>query len=430
MTAVSRDLRIPAAAPLSLALSAIVLMWRASPSWNTLRGDESLLLSDALENGLRASLQSFGGYMHVVQRLALWVTSMFPPELFPSVIFVIAIGFWVANLALYGFVAQRLTGKSGFWLIVPAAATLPPLGIELMGDLVHIQIAMFIGVASLVVSGQLPRSTKLLHTLGAYVFLFGLSSPSIALIAAWAFYRHEFPIVGSRDDERPNRVILRYSLAALFIQLWVTTVQDDRRIAFSFSNFLEGVRFMFHGLLPQPYRDYYFDVNTNENLVVNSVFLFGVLALLVMTLSQATKTVRDERPASRVTELVAFGIVSTMFYTTISDDYHTGYVAALYVFALFGVAFGFLQITGWKRAGFAVLLLVLAIGSAQSLTPKGNDDVYFGGGGWLYEELVPWSQALDAADQACSEIPDRNIFVATNKVDTYWGVTLNCEELK
>jgi hypothetical protein len=350
--------------------------------------------------------------------------------MFPRVIFVFAIVFWLVNLALFGLVVHRLTKRTVLWLIVPAAAALPPLGIELMGDLVHIQIAMFVGIASLVVAGQLPRSTNLLHILGLYVFLFGLSSPSIALIAAWAFYRHEFPIVGSRDDERPNRVILRYSLAALFIQLWVTTVQDDRQIAFSFNNFLEGIRFMLHGLLPQPYRDYYFDVNTNDNLVINSVFLFGVLALLAMMLFHAKKVVHDGRPESRVAELVAFGTASTVFYTTISDDYHTGYVAALYVFALFGVVFGFLQLKGWRKAGYAVLLLVMAIGSAQSLTPKDNDDVYFGGSGWLYEELVPWNEALDAARRACTEIPDRNIFVATNKTDTYWGVVMKCEELE
>jgi hypothetical protein len=72
----------------------------------------------------------------------------------------------------------------------------------------------------------------------------------------------------------------------------------------------------------------------------------------------------------------------------------------------------------------------MAIGSAQSLTPKDNDDVYFGGSGWLYEELVPWNEALDAARRACTEIPDRNIFVATNKTDTYWGVVMKCEELE
>jgi hypothetical protein len=423
-------LRSHIAALFALIASAIVLIWRASPSWNTLRGDESLLLSDALESGLSASLQSFGGYMHLIQRLTLWTTSFFPPAMFPRVIFVFAIVFWLVNLALFGLVVHRLTKRTVLWLIVPAAAALPPLGIELMGDLVHIQIAMFVGIASLVVAGQLPRSTNLLHILGLYVFLFGLSSPSIALIAAWAFYRHEFPIVGSRDDERPNRVILRYSLAALFIQLWVTTVQDDRQIAFSFNNFLEGIRFMLHGLLPQPYRDYYFDVNTNDNLVINSVFLFGVLALLAMMLFHAKKVVHDGRPESRVAELVAFGTASTVFYTTISDDYHTGYVAALYVFALFGVVFGFLQLKGWRKAGYAVLLLVMAIGSAQSLTPKDNDDVYFGGSGWLYEELVPWNEALDAARRACTEIPDRNIFVATNKTDTYWGVVMKCEELE
>jgi len=430
VTAVSRDFRTRVTVTLSLGLSAIVLIWRASPSWNTLRGDESLLLSDALESGLGASLQSFGGYMHLVQRLALWVTSVFPPAMFPNAIFLIAIGFWLANLTLFGFVVQRLTGRTWLWLIVPAASALPPLGIELMGDLVHIQIAMFIGIASLVVSGQLPKSSILLHIFGAYVCLFGLSSPSIALVAAWALYRHEFPIVGSRDDERPNRVVLRYSMVALFIQLWVTTVQNDRQIAFSFNNFLEGVRFMLHGLLPQPYRDYYFDVNTNENLAINSLFLFGVLALLVLTLAQAIKAVHDNRPTSRVTELVAFGIVSTVFYTTISDDYHTGYVAALYVFALFGIVFGFLQLKGWRRAGFTVLLLVLVLGSTQSLIPKSNNDVYFGGSGWLYDELVPWDQALDAAKQACTEIPTRNIFVATHEADTYWGVVMNCEALK
>lgn len=428
--AVSQDLRMRVSALFSLALTAIVLVWRASPSWNTLRGDESLLLSDALEHGLSASLQSFGGYMHLVQRLALWFTTLFSPQLFPHVIFVIAIGFWVANLALLGFILQRLTGKTALWLVVPAASVLPPLGIELMGDLVHIQIAMFIGVATLVVSGQLPRSPKLLHAFGVYVFLFGLSSPSIALIAAWAFYRHEFPIAGSREDEKPNRILLRYSIAALFIQLWVTTIQDDRQIAFSFNNFLEGIRFMLHGLLPQPYRDYYFDVNTNQNLVVNSVFLFGVLGLLILIAAKATKAVHDDRPASRVIELVAFGIASTAFYTTISDDYHTGYVAALYVFTFLGIVVGLIQLSSWRRAGFAVLLLTMVIGSVQSFTPNSNDDVYFGGSGWLYDELAPWDQSLEAAKQACTEIPSRNIFIATNKIDSYWGVVMNCKELK
>ena len=56
-----------------------VLVFRASHSWNTLRGDESLLLSDALEDGIGATLRSFGGYLHVVQRLMIWFASLFSP---------------------------------------------------------------------------------------------------------------------------------------------------------------------------------------------------------------------------------------------------------------------------------------------------------------------------------------------------------------
>lgn len=414
----------------SLVAALILIIGRSSQSWNTLRGDESLLLSEAVEDGLAATLRSFGGYLHVVQRAMAWVASLFPPELFPQVLYVITLSFWIVNLALLGYSLQGLTRRVTIWAIAPLAAILPPLGIEVMGDLVHIQVAMFLGIAAVVLFSSFPDSSILLHGFGVYVLLFGLSSPSIVLIAIWCFYRHEFPVVGDRDSEVPNRVILRYSLVALLMQLWVTTVQDDRRAEFSFDNFLSGVRFTLHSLLPQPYRDYYFSFDGSSNAPLNSFLLFVLLAILISLVVGAFRAIRANSPSGRIADAMAFSIAATLFYTTISSDYHTGYVVALYVFLTTGALWVVIQGRGLLRITSVVLLATLLIGSIQSFSPRNDDDIFFGAGGWLYEELVPWDKALAEARRACAEVPERDVFIATNRVDTFWGVTMSCEELE
>ena len=407
-----------------------VLVFRASHSWNTLRGDESLLLSDALEDGIGATLRSFGGYLHVVQRLMIWFASLFSPESFPKVIFTVAISFWIVNLVLLGIALQRLAQKTAIWIVLPLVALLPPLGIELMGDLAHIQIAMFIGISAIIVLAQFPTSTALLHVFGIYVLLFGLSSPSVALIAAWCFYRHEFPIVGTPEKEVPNRVILRYSIAGLFVQLWATTVQDDRFVEFSFNNFLEGLRFLLHSLLPQPYRDYYFDVDGGSDQQLNSLFLFFGLILVVAVLLRAGRAWQQPEPEARIAELVAFGIIATLFYTTISSEYHTGYIAALFVFLLVGIVWMIMDSQWILRYGAVLLLLIVVVSSFQSLIPDQNDDIFFGGSGWLFRDLGPWNEAIDKARAACLDLPGRNVLITTNAADTFWGVVISCRELK
>lgn len=429
MTAASINYRALGLKASSIFASLGILLYRSNHSWNTLRGDESLLLSDAINDGLSATVRSYAGYLHVVQRLAIWLTSRFSPELFPKVIYVMVLGFWLVNLALIGLALQRLTQNEIVWLFVPLATLLPPLGIEIVGDLAHIQIAMFLGISSVVVLSQLPASPLWLHLFGTYVFLFGVSSPSIALIAAWCFYRHEFPIVGSSRDEAPNRIVLRYSLVALLIQIWVTTVQGDREVEFSFDNFLEGLRFLLHSLLPQPYRDLYFDFDSQSNATLNSFFLFVVLAILILVVVRATRAFHDASPTARIAEATAFGLAASIFYTTISNSYHTGYLAALYVFGLLGLVWMVRIKRGLLRIGSALLLLTMLYGSFQSLVPNRDEDIFFGGSGVLYEELVPWDAALAEARTACQELPERDVFIATNQVDTFWGVTMSCEEL-
>ena len=151
---------------------------------------------------------------------------------------------------------------------------------------------------------------------------------------------------------------------------------------------------------------------------------------MVAVLLRAGRAWQQPEPEARIAELVAFGIIATLFYTTISSEYHTGYIAALFVFLLVGIVWMIMDSQWILRYGAVLLLLIVVVSSFQSLIPDQNDDIFFGGSGWLFRDLVPWNEAIDKARAACLDLPGRNVFIATNAADTFWGVVVNCRELK
>ena len=413
----------------SIIATFMVLFFRAAGTWGKLRGDESLLISDAVRHGFVAIPDLFGGYLHVAQRTVVTLVSVLPVSAFPSGLMVAALCFWTFNLFLMALATSRASERSYIWIALPLLACLPVLGIEIMGDVVHIQVAMFVGIAAVIVLDQLPKNHRLLHLFGVYVLVFGLSSPSIVLISLALFYRHERPRLGQRESEHRHQLVLRYAVVGLLLQLWATAAQDERGLYISFDNFLTGIRFMVFSVLPQPYRDMYFDTSATAPGVMNTVFQFVIFALIVAIIYRL-KDQRDHNHERLFMELLGFGVVATVFYTTISDSYHTGYLAALHIFGGVAAVHFFIHSTSKLKLVAAVGLVVLAVGSVQSFQPNQIDDVFFGGGGWLYSELAPWDEALERSRVACAVDPSRDVFIATNLVDSYWGVVLSCKDLR
>ena len=194
---------------------------------------------------------------------------------------VAALCFWTFNLFLMALATSRASERPYIWFALPLLACLPVLGIEIMGDVVHIQVAMFVGIAAVVVLDQLPKDNRLLHLFGVYVLVFGLSSPSIVLISLALYYRHVRPRLGQGESEHRHQLVLRYAVVGLLVQLWATASQDERGLYISFDNFLTGIRFMVFSVLPQPYRDMYFDTSAVNPGVVNTFFQFVIFALIV-----------------------------------------------------------------------------------------------------------------------------------------------------
>ena len=427
MTSSTRKRASTAIIGFSSVVTFLIIFARSFGTWGALRGDESLLLSDAIGRGFSALFDPFGGYLHLAQRAVVTFVSLFPKENFPQFLLLISVVFWLLNLMLLARSVSRVTSTLTPWFYLPFISCLPVLGIELVGDTVHIQVAMFIGIAAVIVLDQLPTRRAWLHAFGLYVLVFGLSSPSIVLVSLALFYRHERPTEGLREGEHRHQLVLRYAIAGLLVQLWATALQDERDLFFSFDNFLTGIRFIVHSVLPQPFRDMYFDSSANGPGTLNTLLQFAVLVLIVGALLRITK----QRAENRIFwELLGLAIVASIFYTTISDSYHTGYLAALQIYGTVSALQFLKNSTPQTRAVSFFALVVLAIGSLQSFKPSQASDVFYGGGGWLYTDLVQWDDALLEAGNACEADPSRDVFVATNRVDSYWGVVLNCEDLR
>jgi hypothetical protein len=405
-----------------------VIVIRAWGGIDFVRGDDARMLTSALLEPATSILSPYSGYLQVGPRTIIWMLSLLPLLYFPLFVFAITTTVWVLNILLFTRASGIFASSRKLGIILGLIITImPPTGIEILAYLDHIQVPMLLGIVSTILSRKYFNNAANLLFL-FYVVIFGLSSPSsIVLIFC-------FGVIYLFDNKTKNvytsfeKKILSLSILCFIIQLLVTVFQKDRTAIFSLESIVNGIKFFIYSFSLQPIRDHFYTGFQDVDLI----WIFFILSLLSYFIYSLLLNLFVYGKIKPKMGPILLGICVIAFYTSVSNNPHTGYLVVPTALLLLGVGMGIMESNNLARKKLAILsLLYVSMSSAQSFIPCKMSDVFFGGEGYIYGNLIPWSLAVADAKSFMARNPKiENIRVNTDINEPYWPVVIPRERLE
>lgn len=410
-------------------LVACILIFRGWGGLDIVRGDDARMLTSALIEPGWSVFEPYAGYLQIIPRAIIQLLTFFPLRHFPAYVFVIMTGVWLFNIALFARAVAKVTSSNLVGMAVGiVVAIMPATGIEILSYVDHIQVPLLLGIVATVFSRQYFQSSLANWAIVCVAAAYSVSSPSAILIVGTILL---LQFVENRSDADTRKWELRIAAICLIgfaIQLMVTFGQLDRPASFSLRSSLSGLLFGAYSLAVQPLRDDYYLGFRAIDLVwlVPCAVAFGMFVVNFLLHLIRVKTITN------VSALHLIAIGSLMFFTTLSSFFHNGYLVVPTAFFFFGCA---LKIGILERPYRNWLYLAcggyLVISCLQSIVPKSDDDVFFGGCGFVYRVHTSWGDSIDHAIQECQSKTCRDtVTITTNRRNPIWNVTIPCSRLR
>ena len=402
-------------------LFTFLIVIRAWGGIDVVRGDDARMLTSALLKPQTSVLAPYAGYLQVAPRAIICAISHLPLLYFPFFVFIVTTTIWVCNILLFTRACSIFASSRALGVILGLSITvMPPTGIEILAYLDHIQVPMLLGILSTILSRKYFNSITANILFLFYVIIFGLSSPSsIVLIATFAIIR----FIHYKDTTRfawLEKIIFIISVICFIIQLLVTLNQNDRTASFSLKNLIDGFRFGIYSIAPQPIRDHFFagfkKVDAIWFAIVCSILVYNIFSILVYFLRNY-----NIKPYMG-SFIIGLGIF--VFFISISNNPHNGYLVIPTALIFLGTAMSIAKTNNLYRTKLAFFALgYVFFSSIQSFIPDKKSDVFFGGQGYIYANLIPWSSALaDAKLSLAGNQKNETILVNTDVNEPYWPV--------
>jgi hypothetical protein len=405
-----------------------IIVIRAWGGINLVRGDDARMLTSALLEPPTSILAPYAGYLQVGPRAIIWMLSLLPLLYFPLFVFAITTTIWVLNILLFTRASGIFASSRKLGVILGLIITImPPTGIEILAYLDHIQVPMLLGIVSTILSRKYFNNVANLLFL-FYVVIFGLSSPS-SIVLIICFGINYLITHKTKDAYTPfEKKILFLSILCFLIQLSVTVFQKDRTAHFSIESISNGIVYYFYSISLQPIRDHFYTGFQSIDLI----WILIILSLLSYFIYSLLLNIYMHGKIKPKMGPILLGICVIAFYTSVSNNPHTGYLVVPTALLLLGVGMGILESNNLAKRKLAFLsLLYVFISSAQSFIPCKMSDVFFGGEGYIYGNLIPWSLAVADAKSFMARNPKiENIRVNTDINEPYWPVVIPRERLE
>ena len=382
---------------LIVAAAIAIMTWRNLDALKVVRLDDARMLNDALTNGIDSIWRPYAGYLQIAPRTICLIVAQMPPRYFAATLAIVSYTAWLISFWCVTYCVVARTNKFTHWWIIVILAALPPLALPIVGYFNHLQEPAFIALTSIIATPGIFHTPRKRWTLGAFILVFGVSSPLILITVIQLIFVTNPSL---RSNFRSSRQLFPL-LIAIFtasIQILATIFQHDRDLTWSFMRVIDGHAFIAVSFLPTFLRNEYFSVNGIDGTILR--FLGALtLAVVIATTMLLLRLVRSSKAPFEI-QLLGLSILSASFCVSISDSYHSGYVAPLYVAVLI---FSMLRV-GKKdhvvEVVTAVVLGLLLAGSLRSSFNRNLNDNFFGPTNIL-ANLTNWDDAIRQAEREC-----------------------------